>query len=318
MRSDKRTQMLYNPKDMLSFKCYLKDNFYMDDFNKSRLDKRIRQMHGKHIPQSVIEKALRNKDILLNGLKANASDRCSESDEIFIHPAICRMFAKINDTCPSKHQIRDYSGYINRFKDMIIYEDEDLIIVNKPAGLATQLGTKTKLALDVMAKAYHSEARLVHRIDKETSGIVVLVKSVEMSRYMLHMFQKRQVHKKYLAVVSGVFDVPKGIIDKPLIKRKEHVFVDFKDGKKATTLFKVVKILNENRTLIEVTPLTGRTHQIRVHMGSIGHPIVGDTKYGGQKAERLFLHASSIELKTKSGVSLKMKAKTPDCFCPDG
>ena len=169
-----------------------------------------------------------------------------------------------------------------------------------------------------MAKAYHSEARLVHRIDKETSGIVALVKSVEMSRYMLHMFQKRQVHKKYLAVVSGVFDVPKGIIDKPLIKRKEHVFVDLKDGKKATTLFKVVEILNENRTLIEVTPLTGRTHQIRVHMASIGHPIVGDTKYGGQKAERLFLHASTIEFKTKSGVSLKMKAKIPDCFCPEG
>ena len=211
---------------------YLKDNFGMADFDKSRLDKRIRQMYGKHIPQSVIEKALRNKDILLNGLKAKASDRCSESDEIFIHPAICKMLANMHSVYPHRYQTRDYSEYISQFKSMIIYEDEDLIIVNKPEGLATQLGTKTKVALDVMAKAYHPEARLVHRIDKETSGIVVLVKSVEMSRYMLHMFQTRQVHKKYLSVVSGAIEAKKGTIDKPLIKRKEHVFIDLKDGKR--------------------------------------------------------------------------------------
>ena len=136
-------------------------------FDKSRLDKYIRRTYGKHIPQSVIEKAIRNKDILVNGKKSKASDRVSEENEIFVHPAILQIFANVASFKEKENPVkRDYSGYVEQFKSMIIYEDDDLIIINKPAGLAVQLGSKTKLAVDVMAKAYNPESRLVHRIDK--------------------------------------------------------------------------------------------------------------------------------------------------------
>lgn len=287
----------------------------MSEFETSRLDKYIRRVYGKHIPQSVIEKAIRNKDILVNGKKPNASDRVSEEDEIFVHPAICKVFSNLSSYKEKENYIRhDYSGYVEQFKSMIIYEDDDLIIINKPAGLAVQLGSKTKLAVDVMAKAYNPEARLVHRIDKETSGITVLAKNIETSRYMLHLFQNKQIHKKYLAIVSGKLGMLEGRIDKPLVKNKETVCVDFENGKNAITEFRVVKNLNKNRTLIEAIPLTGRTHQIRVHFSSIGYPIVGDRKYGGQRALRLYLHSSEISFQTRRGKTLIKRAPLPESF----
>ena len=199
---------------------------------------------------------------------------------------------------------------------MIIYEDEDLIIINKPVGLAMQLGSKTNLAIDVMAKAYNQEARLVHRIDKETSGIAVIVKNIESSRYMLHLFQTKQVYKKYVAIVSGKLDMIEWTIDKPLAKNKEVVMVDFKNGKRAITEFRVIKQLSKNRTLIEAKPRTGRTHQIRVHLASIGHPIIGDKRYGGMQAERLYLHSSEISFITRKGFLLTKIAQMPNCFKP--
>ena len=287
----------------------------MSEFDKSRLDKYIRLMYGKHIPQSVIEKAIRNKDILVNGRKPNASDKVSEEDEIFVHPAICKVFANICAVQEKEaHAKRDYSCYVEQFKSMIIYEDNDLIIINKPSGLAVQLGSKTKLAVDVMAKAYNPGARLVHRIDKETSGITVLAKNIETSRYMLHLFLNKQIRKKYLAIVSGKLEMLEGRINKPLIKNKETVCVDFEHGKNAITEFRVIKNLNKNRTLIEARPLTGRTHQIRVHFSSIGYPIVGDRKYGGQRALRLYLHSSEISFQTRTGKTLSKKAPLPEYF----
>jgi len=287
----------------------------MSEFDKARLDKYIRRVYGKRIPQSLIEKAIRNKDILVNGSKPNASDRVSEEDKIFIHPAICRLFASICSVQEKeKHTRRDYSGYVEQFKNMIIYEDNDLIIINKPSGLAVQLGSKTKLAVDVMAKAYNPDARLVHRIDKETSGVTVLAKNIETSRYMLYLFQNKQVHKKYFAIVSGKLEIMEGRINKPLSKNKETVCVDFKNGKNAITEFRVIKNLNKNRTLIEAIPLTGRTHQIRVHFASIGYPIIGDKKYGGQSASRLYLHSGEISFQTQTGKILAKRAPLPECF----
>lgn len=287
----------------------------MSEFDKSRLDKYIRRVYGRRIPQSMIEKAIRNKDILVNGAKPKASDKVSEEDEIFVHPAICRAFANVYSVPEKGHDQKcDYSGYVDQFKSMIIYEDHDLIIINKPAGLAVQLGSKTKLAVDVMAKAYNPESRLVHRIDKETSGITVLAKNIETSRYMLHLFQNKQVHKKYFAIVSGKLDMLEGRINKPLLKNKETVIVDFKNGKSAITEFRVIKSLNKNRTLIEAVPLTGRTHQIRVHFASVGCPILGDKKYGGQKASQLYLHSSEISFQTRTGKILAKRAPLPEYF----
>ncbi|MBR1480066.1 MAG: RluA family pseudouridine synthase [Alphaproteobacteria bacterium] len=286
------------------------------DFGQSRLDRYIRQIYGRQIPQSIIEKALRNKDILLNGAKTKSSARVSSSDEVFVHPAIQRLFARIalqGKDVPSP----DYSRYAEQFKGMIIYEDADLLIINKPAGLAVQLGSKMKLALDVMAKAYNPQARLVHRIDKETSGITVFAKNVETARYMLHLFQSKQVRKKYYAIVSGRLDMLEGKISKPLTRNKSEVVVDFQNGKNAITEFRVLKNLKMARSLVEARPLTGRTHQIRVHMASIGYPIVGDEKYGnrdGKKNDHLLLHAYEVSFKTPQGKTLTKRAPLPKYF----
>lgn len=283
------------------------------DFEESRLDKYIKREYGKLIPQSMIEKALRNKDILVNGKRAAASDKVTSKDDVFVHPAVCRAFANVY--CNEKEKTQtDYSKYISKFKSLIIYEDSDLVIINKPSGLAVQLGSKTNLAIDVMAKAYDPNLRLAHRIDKETSGITILTKNLETSRYMLYLFQTKQVKKKYYAVVSGKLENIQGRISKPLTKNKETVIVDFENGKEAITDFKVVKHLNKNRTLIEAMPQTGRTHQIRVHLASIGYPIIGDRKYGGLKSDYLHLHSAEISFVTRFGKLFSKKAPLPDYF----
>ncbi|MDR3224629.1 MAG: RluA family pseudouridine synthase [Holosporales bacterium] len=285
-----------------------------DDFDSSRLDRYIKRIYGKRIPQSVIEKALRNKDILVNGQKAKSSDPITANDEIFVHPSTCKMFANIYCNEPERREI-DYSKFIEQFKSMIVYEDTDIIIINKPSGLASQLGSKTNLSVDVMAKVYNENARLVHRIDKETSGITVLSKNIETSRYMLYLFQKKLIQKKYLAIVVGKLDMVNGKITKPLLKNKEKVVVDFENGKNAITEFRVLKHLGKNRTLIEATPLTGRTHQIRVHMASIECPIVGDKKYNGPKCEKLCLHAHEISFTSRDNRKIHQKVNPPKYFC---
>ena len=283
------------------------------NFEESRLDKYIKREYGNLIPQSMIEKALRNKDILVNGKRAAASDKVSSKDNIFVHPAICRAFANIYCNEKEKPQV-DYSKYASKFKDMIIYEDSDLVIINKPSGLAVQLGSKTNLAVDVMAKAYNPNLRLAHRIDKETSGITVLTKNIETSRYMLHLFQTKQIKKKYYAIVSGKLENIQGRISKPLTRNKETVIVDFENGKESITDFKVIKHLSRNRTLLEAIPQTGRTHQIRVHLSSIGYPIIGDKKYGGLKDNYLNLHSAEISFVMRSGKPFSKKAPIPDYF----
>jgi 23S rRNA pseudouridine955/2504/2580 synthase len=283
------------------------------DFEKSRLDRYIKRVYGKLIPQAMIEKSLRNKDILVNGKKAKSSDKIVNEDDVFVSSFATRIFA--NAYCKEKTESNlDYSKYLGQFKDMVIYEDSDLIIINKPSGLAVQLGSKTKISVDVMAKAYNPEARLVHRIDKETSGITMLSKNLETSRYMLHLFQNKQIHKKYYLVVSGKLPMVKGIINKPLSKINESVVVDLVNGKEAITEFKIIKNLTSNRTLIEAKPLTGRTHQIRVHMASIDYPILGDKKYDGKINKYLHLHSHEVSFMTRYGKLLIKKAPLPEYF----
>ncbi|MDR0942299.1 MAG: RluA family pseudouridine synthase [Holosporales bacterium] len=285
----------------------------MEDYKLSRLDKYLRRTYGKFIPQSVIEKAIRNKDILVNGQKTKSSSMVAEGDEVFVHPTIQKTFANVGREEKQKPAI-DYSKFVDWFKGMIIYEDDDFIIINKPSGLAVQLGSKTELSVDVMAKAYNEEARLVHRLDKETSGITILAKNIETSRYMLRLFQTKKVCKKYIAVVSGKLPLMKGVINKPLIKNKDMVVIDFEHGKKAITEFKAIKDWGGNKTEIEVKPLTGRNHQIRVHMASIGCPIVGDKKYNGLKFYRLCLHSYEVSFVTAKGKGICKIAPIPNDF----
>lgn len=255
-----------------------------------RLDKYIRAKFGK-IPQSIIEKAIRKKDILVNGKKTEAKFNVSDDDSVFIHPNIQRLFQIIQQTT-KKHIITPKQ--LEDFKRWIIFENENILVINKPSGIAVQLGTKTNLALDIIAKEYNANLRLVHRIDKETSGITLFAKNIATARELLILFQNKQISKTYIALLSHPITHQEKVIDAPLIKKKDKVYVDYSNGKQAITKYQLIKNI-QHKALVYVTPLTGRTHQIRAHMAYIGNAIVGDKKYGTCPASHLFLHAFQIK-----------------------
>ena len=285
----------------------------MNDFESSRLDKYIKRKYG-NIPQSIIEKAIRNKDILLNGKKTQSSTQVSDNDDVFVHPNIIKLFQIIsNNSIEKPNNNIKYSTYLDKFKQMIIYEDDNLLIINKPSGLAVQLGSKTNIALDVIAKEYNPELRLVHRIDKETSGITIMVKNLKTARYMLNIFKNKLIKKKYIALLSKVLNKQSGIIDVKLFKCKDKVLVDDQKGKEAITKYRVIQNISGS-SLVEAVPLTGRTHQIRVHMAYIGAPILGDTKYNGKKNKYLFLHAYEVSFKDINNKLITVKAPLPEYY----
>jgi 23S rRNA pseudouridine955/2504/2580 synthase len=279
-------------------------------FDETRLDKLIRHRFGKTIPQSVIEKAIRTRGILVNGQKGKASDKVSDDAEIFVNPKIREIF--LNFSCEKRI---DYKDYVDQFKEMIILEDDELIIIDKPSGLPVQLGSKLKLAVDVMARAYNPNARLAHRIDKETSGITILTKNIASARTMLYIFQHKKIEKNYIAIVNGELPSDEFTIDAPLIKIHDKVIVDYLHGKPAMTRFKILGGDKTNdASLIMATPITGRTHQIRVHLASIGCPILGDSRYGNKKYDFLCLHARYVSFSKSNGKRISVTAKLPEYF----
>lgn len=181
----------------------------------------------------------------------------------------------------------------------IWYQDEALLAVEKPSGLLSVPGRGTdktdcllrRVQVDV------SEALLVHRLDMDTSGLMLFARSLEMQRALSGLFEKRLIEKRYVAWVEGVLERDKGVVDLPMRKDMEqslpprHV-VDHMQGKPASTRWQVVEREPE-RTRVELFPQTGRSHQLRVHMTALGHPIVGDPIYG-ERRDRLLLHAVGL------------------------
>lgn len=225
----------------------------------------------------------------------------------------------------------------------IVYEDKNLIAINKPAGLLVhpvRLKTKEPSLVhwlleycpQIKSVGDDPETRpgIVHRLDKDTSGIILIAKNQEYFEYLKNLFQKREIRKTYLALVWGKVATEKGTIDKPIGLKsgsiKRTVFIkNAKMVKSAVTEYKVKEYLPHRQTglpvsnvsdqysLLEVYPKTGRTHQIRVHLASLGHPVVGDKLYGKKKStlNRLFLHAYSLEFALKPGKKIKLTADLP-------
>jgi 23S rRNA pseudouridine955/2504/2580 synthase len=307
--------MVSKCNDVINYAKYLVDG-KQKDYALSRLDRYIRRTYGRAVPQSAIEKALRHGDVLLNGKKAQASDAVSATDSLQINDVAVMIFSRFgqNDDTLQNPLPLDAA---RRFSNMIIYEDEDIIMINKPSGLAVQLGSKMRCAVDIMAKAYNRNARLVHRIDKDTSGVVILSKNVETSRYMLDLFQHKAVKKKYIATVDGTLPCAQLRISKPLLKRGGNVFIDYNSGKEAITEFRIIRTIEQSITMLEVTPITGRTHQIRVHLASINCPIIGDKRYGGTAHNSLCLHSYEVSFISRSGRVVKQTAEIPECIVPE-
>ena len=186
----------------------------------------------------------------------------------------------------------------------VLYHDDSLLVVDKPSGLLSVPGRgehKQDCLLSRLQVEYE-DAMIVHRLDMETSGVMVLARNKETHRKLSGLFEQREVQKRYIAVVDGRIITAAGKIDLPLIcdwPNRPRQIVDHTQGKPSITLYKVMsRNIEENTTRVELEPETGRSHQLRVHLQSIGHPILGDRLYGsGQqssKAPRLLLHALSL------------------------
>lgn len=191
----------------------------------------------------------------------------------------------------------------------IIYEDEYIIVIDKDAGMVVHPTLDHPSGTLVNALLFHlknnnkfrenGEYRpgIVHRLDRGTSGLILIAKKFEILQNLKKQFKDRKVSKKYLLLVKGTMEPHVGLIDKPIERHKKlrKIFAISPEGKQAKTKYKVIEYIGKKFTLVEAHPVTGRTHQIRVHFASTGHPLVGDKHYGGPLASRMFLHASYIE-----------------------
>jgi len=211
----------------------------------------------------------------------------------------------------------------------IIFEDDWIIVLNKPAGLVVHPGSGNKNGTLVNALLYYADRLadtgdelrpgIVHRLDKDTSGVIVIAKNERALRSLAKQFQKRAITKKYIAVVKGVISHDSGVVDAPIARHKidRHkmdVVDDEDEGRNARTVYRVVKRFSDC-TLVEVHPETGRTHQIRVHMKHIGHPVLGDAVYGGKSPDipRQALHAETLGFThPDSGKYVEFHAPVPD------
>lgn len=202
----------------------------------------------------------------------------------------------------------------------ILREDEGLLLVSKPEGVPTipdRRGTPGDLATSLSAR-FQSRIYVVHRIDRETSGIVVFARTAEMHRWLSGQFEARRVKKDYLAVVHGFFVSDHGFVDRPLrVFGSGRSAVDEEGGKHSVTEYRVIRRMGAF-SLLTVRPITGRQHQIRAHMYSIGHAVAGDPRYGERAAQsafpRMMLHAYRIELPMPSGEALKVDCPPPASF----
>jgi RluA family pseudouridine synthase len=202
-----------------------------------------------------------------------------------------------------------------------IFENDDIVVVNKPAGLLVHPVTDEKNTLIDILKVKHPDAELAHRLDQDTSGVMVVAKNHQTAEFLKEQFKNRITKKKYIALVYGTLKDKKGIIVKSISKSRKRggsqTIAPIGKNREAVTRYEVIQEFPDY-SLLEVSPETGRTHQIRVHLASIGHPIVGDDKYKFKRQKtikdlyRQFLHAKYLKLSLLDGEIKEFYAELPE------
>jgi 23S rRNA pseudouridine955/2504/2580 synthase len=269
-----------------------------DDQPEQRLDRWFRKSFPL-VTQGNIEKMCRKGDIRVDGGRVKSNTRVGPGNVVRVPP--------LPDVEAPKHStIRITNADIKMMRDAVLYKDDHIIVINKPAGLPTQGGSKQTRHVDVLSEAlrfgYDEKPRLVHRLDKDTSGALVLARTPAMATKLTEAFRHRNTRKIYWALVAGVPVPYLGEIKYGLVKAMgrgkggegEKMFavhprdVDSTEGaKRASSLYATLYRVGSRASWVAMEPLTGRTHQLRVHMAEIGHPIVGDGKYGGSGQENM-------------------------------
>ena len=268
--------------------------FAVDDGSAGvRLDKYLAERFPKSVSRTRIQRLITGEKVLVNGRSRKSHYKLESGD-----------FIEVEIPKPQKLDIKAEKIPLD-----IVYEDDRLIVVNKPAGMVVHPAPGNYTGTLVNALLHHtkklsasSEMKpgIVHRLDKDTSGLMIVAKDDRAHSFLARQFNKRTTDKRYIAVVEGVVELDNGIISEPIgrhTRYRTRMAVRFSESKEAVTKYKVLERF-KNHTLLEVKPETGRTHQIRVHMAYMGHPVVGDIPYGAQKdgalLDRQALHAAAI------------------------
>lgn len=283
---------------------------------------RLDRWFKRHMPQvahGLLQKALRKGVVRLDGKKADANTRLEQGQTLKI-PDEWKALTKEEAPARPKAKSTISEHAMKDIEQAILFEDDYMLVLNKPAGLAVQGGTGQKVSVDDILRARaerlkQQPPRLVHRLDRDTSGVLVLGKTANAAAELAQAFARKQAEKYYWALVLRVPNVEAGTIDMPLAKkavgkdsRYEKVQSDEEDGKDAVTNYQVMDRAGQKLAWVELMPVTGRTHQLRVHMAGIGHPILGDGKYGGSESffegdsipKKLHLHARRLVLPLKN------------------
>jgi 23S rRNA pseudouridine955/2504/2580 synthase len=290
---------------------------------------RLDRWFKRNLPDAtfnLVSRWARTGQLRIDGKRAAPGDRVEAGQVVRVPPAEAptpeAVAARTKPERPTLSQ--DEIAYVN---EMVIHRDAAAIVVNKPPGLATQGGTKTNVHLDGLLDGLANEKgerpKLVHRLDKDTSGALLLARTPRAAAAFSKSFSSRTARKVYWALVIDVPEIRDGYIDLPLAKQPgtggEKMHVDESNGLPSKTRYRVIERAGSRAAWVELQPHTGRTHQLRVHMAAIGHPIVGDGKYGGPDAfltgsisRKLHLHARRIRIDHPDGGKIDVVAELPD------
>lgn len=286
---------------------------------------RLDRWFKRHLPQigfATISRWARTGQIRVDGKRADPADRLETGQKLRVPPGG-------DAQKEAKHTRRPLTeDEIALAESMVIEQDRAAIVLNKPPGLATQGGTGTHQHVDALLDAFAPEGprpRLVHRLDKDTSGVLLVARTPGSAAFFSKRFSGRSARKIYWALVVGVPDMAEGIIEAPIAKQPgtggEKMVIDEEKGQPARTRYRMVERAGNTAAWVELQPYTGRTHQLRVHMAAIGHPIVGDGKYGGQAAfltgsisRKMHLHARRLIIDHPEGDRLDVTAELPEHF----
>jgi 23S rRNA pseudouridine955/2504/2580 synthase len=289
---------------------------------------RLDRWFKRHVPEvsfNIVSRWARTGQLRLAGRRAVPGDRIEAGQEIRIPPAEATP-ARTARRQPKREKLSEDD--VRFVREMVIYEDPNAFVLNKPPGLATQGGTKTTHHLDRLLDGLADERgrpKLVHRLDKDTSGALLVARTARAAGHFAKAFSGRTARKIYWALVVGVPDLDEGMIDAPLAKQPgtggEKMHIDEEHGLPAKTRWRVIDRAGNRAAFVELQPLTGRTHQLRAHMAALGHPIVGDAKYGGADAfltggisRKLHLHARKIRIDAPDGGKIDVTAELPMHF----
>jgi 23S rRNA pseudouridine955/2504/2580 synthase len=296
-----------------------------DDDDGIRLDRWF-QRHAPGTSFNIVSRWARTGAIRLNGAKAAPGDRIV-AGQTLLYPDV------LPEPTPASRAVREIEvreplsqAQIDYIRSLVIYEDRHAIVINKPPGLATQGGigitTHVDGLLDALTGEMTTRPKLVHRLDKDTSGVLLLARTARAAAFFSKAFAGRDAQKTYWALTLGVPKVEAGEIDAALSKQPgsggEKMHVDPETGLKAKTRYRVIERAAGRAAWVEFSPLTGRTHQIRVHAAAIGHAIIGDAKYGGKEAfltggisRKLHLHARRLVIDAPDGGHIDVSADLP-------